>query len=438
MCIRDRRGRGAKAVSRRSLIEIYLPTALLYALIMPAGINFAVGSIVLFPFRLVLIAAIPWLLSRARGGTARAVAADWMILASTAWYFVSMMHNRGFAQGFESGGRESLDLAVAYFIGRTCLRTPDDIRRMLRLAFPGLALVGAVFAAESISHRLLIWPLFPTNAAVYQTVQYRIGLMRAWGPFPHPILGGAFLGWFVALYWSMRERPMLKWIGMAIGLCGLFSLSSGSMLQIILALASIIYIFVSRMLIGRVEWRPLVWSMVALLIAFQLFTEAGAAGMVVKYLTLNPATGYFRLLIWQFGSQSVMDHPFFGIGYEGYTRLSWMKTQSVDNNWLLIAMRFGLPAAITGMIPALYAIWSSARAVHLLPRKDADVALAMTVTLFGAWLVGWTVYYWITALAGYMLLVGGGVSLGLNAELLNKAIRDYIRRYEMQGATAGQ
>ena len=81
--------------------------------------------------------------------------------------------------------------------------------------------------------------------------------------------------------------------------------------------------------------------------------------MLITYLTFNSGTAYWRLHIWNFGSAEVWRNPLFGIGLNDWARPSWMWTASVDNFWLLTAMRYGIPAfllLVAGIAPNLVGI----------------------------------------------------------------------------------
>ncbi|WKL39822.1 O-antigen ligase family protein (plasmid) [Sinorhizobium meliloti] len=66
----------------------------------------------------------------------------------------------------------------------------------------------------------------------------------------------------------------------------------------------------------------------------------------ISHFTFDAQTGWYRLAIWEFGSASVLNHPILGIGLTEYARPSWMGSASVDNFWLLIAIRHGIPAVV--------------------------------------------------------------------------------------------
>ena len=81
----------------------------------------------------------------------------------------------------------------------------------------------------------------------------------------------------------------------------------------------------------------------AAFVVVSMFSNRTPFHVFITYLTFNLEASYNRILIWDFGTAEVMRNPLFGIGYGEFDRPWWMHA-SVDNFWLLIAMRHGLPA----------------------------------------------------------------------------------------------
>jgi hypothetical protein len=92
------------------------------------------------------------------------------------------------------------------------------------------------------------------------------------------------------------------------------------------------------------KWVVLVVAAGSALGIFQLGYPGGFYGFIVDNLTFNPLSGAGRMEILVYGSQTVARHPIFGIGLTGWTDRPWWRPSSVDNFWMVIAMRYGLPA----------------------------------------------------------------------------------------------
>ena len=70
-------------------------------------------------------------------------------------------------------------------------------------------------------------------------------------------------------------------------------------------------------------------------------SNRGPVVLLIETLTFNSGTGWTRIHIWRNGIDDVMRNPIFGIGLNDWTRPFWL-TSSVDNFWLLTAMRYGI------------------------------------------------------------------------------------------------
>src|SRR5690606_11972317 len=118
---------------------------------------------------------------------------------------------------------------------------------------------------------------------------------------------------------------------------------------------------------------------------------------------------FFRLLIWDFGTQSVMNHPWLGVGYGEWDRPAWMPS-SIDMFWLYNAIIYGLPAGLLMLGAFLSALISVGRRRGLDPQLYAYRQGFLTV-MIGLFLVGWTVHFWNATYVLFMFPLGSGMWL---------------------------
>lgn len=131
----------------------------------------------------------------------------------------------------------------------------------------------------------------------------------------------------------------------------------------------------------------------------------------MTYATFSPGTAYWRAAINEFGMNNVWANPFFGLGLNDWVRPEWMHTSSVDNFWLLMAMRYGIPGfvlVLTGYAIALWQVgrWSLGEDQVLLNLRRAWVFTfaCLAFTLF-------TVHVWAEIYALVFFLLGAGIWL---------------------------
>jgi O-antigen ligase len=127
-------------------------------------------------------------------------------------------------------------------------------------------------------------------------------------------------------------------------------------------------------------------------------------------MTFSSHTGWYRLNIWEYGTQSVLNNPVFGIGLNDWERPAWMGGSSVDNFWLLIAMRHGLPSIL--LLGAAVAL----SVLYILRTPIADVLTARMrtgylVTMVGLFLALATVHVWEQVAVLVFFYIGMGAWL---------------------------
>jgi hypothetical protein len=104
-----------------------------------------------------------------------------------------------------------------------------------------------------------------------------------------------------------------------------------------------------------------------------------------------------------------MRHPFLGIGLGDWTRPVWM-SDSMDNFWLLIAMRYGLPAWAMLVALVLGLVVMAARRQGL-PESWRRARHAWAFTLFGIAVAAATVHLWNALFVLFLFLIGAGAWL---------------------------
>lgn len=394
-----------KAFANARLLRL-LPIVLVFYsfLFLPPEVEVTVFGVNLPSYRIALLAmSVPglWmtLQSKARGigacDAAVTIIAFWIMLSFTMIY--------GFESGLVRGAGIMIDTALPYFVARACVKSFDDLRYFLILCLPGVVFAGGVLVLESVTGRLILRPAFAsvfgsidafaggeaTGSLVIQN-EYRIGLMRAYGPFPHPILAGVVMVGFLPLYYfsGLRSWPLLLGIGAA--LAGFFGLSSAAFLALIITSGAII-IYHIKPYFPKLSWWTISALLGVLVWAAHMASKSGIIS-VISRLTLKPGTAEYRLVIWEYGSISVAKNPWFGIGYRQWERLDWMG-ESVDAHFLLLAMRHGLIVPILLLLAIIYGMVRLGLVIPYLDRKDRAFAIGINICMLIFLVVGQTVNY---------------------------------------------
>lgn len=415
---------------RYNLLPVGLCAVAVYLLLLPGQFNFSLGDFKLAPFRVFLIPVALYFSAAVARGQVRLVGADFLILAGVAWIWLASFVVREDALAvIEVGGSHTIDIANAYFLTRLTIRTPRDFRVLLVMIAPGIALIGLIVAQEAITHVRFLQPAASalTGNPAPMRSDTRMGFLRGTASFPHPILAGIVLASFLPLYLLAGIRGGPKFLGLTGALCSIFSLSSAAMLGLVVGGFLCIYNWIS-LRIGNLSWRLFLVGVAILYLFVENTSNRGFYQLLTSYASFSSASGYNRILIWKYGTQNIADNPWFGIGYDDWVRPDWMHSGSFDHFWLILALRFGMPACFLLLGAVLLALINISRRSVSAPHLDAQllrgVAISMAVFALGVN----SVSLWMSALVWFFMLAGITVSLSQMPR---------VERSHQDGAAAG-
>ena len=394
---------GAKTTERPSLL---IPV-FLFTLILPIFIF--IGPLRLTPYRLLLlILVLPMFLAWLSDQRKDKYFSDWMIIFHVAWAGLAMVVVMGPGAALQPTGMLMIETFGAFFLARRLVYNAETYEYMVRWMFRIIAVLLPFALVETLTaenYPLKILGMFgPVDDDVYK--EPRWGFDRVQGPFSHPILFGVFCGSAIGMVAFLgAERGAKVWRMWLVFFTGLWSLSSGPLTGFIIQILTIAYERTTRSITKR-------WNLIGL-VAGAGFVTADALSnrtpfeVFISYFAFNASTAYNRIRIWQFGSASVEERPFFGIGLDGeWERPEWMSS-SVDMFWLVPSMKFGLPAGLSLIAAFLYIAVRICRA----PVTDSRVNACRTglmISLFGLFIAGWTVHYWNATYVLICFLFGSG------------------------------
>lgn len=408
--------RGGFAVPQRkaSTMPVTLAAVLVYLLLIPQQFNIALGGIYLSAFRVFLLGGSLYLLTTALHKNMRFAWPDLMIIMAVAWiWLASYMSSGSVLTALEMGGSHTVDMGLAYFFARATIRTPTDLRRLLVLITPGIFIIGSVIAVESVSRTHILQPIASALTGQPMPISYeiRMGLLRGTASFPHPILAGIVMASFLPIYLMSGLRGWPKVLGVIAASFGVFSMSSAAMLGVVVGGILVAYDWLSER-IANVTWRLFMIVVSMLYITVELTSNSGFYGLLIRYASLNTGSAYNRILIWNYGTENVARHPWFGIGYADWDRPDWMHWSSFDHFWLISALRFGIPAAFFLLAATLIALTMVAKRSWELPFHDSRMlrGIAISLAVFSLGLNSVTL--WMAAQIWFFMLIGLSVTLG--------------------------
>jgi hypothetical protein len=348
----------------------------------------------------------------AKGLAGRIRPADIALLLYCFWCTLSLAVIHGIQVGLQSGGILFIETMGPYLLARCWIRDADAFHSMVSVLFKIVMILlpfGLIELYTGQKPLLAIFGLF-LPAVDVTMMDLRWGLRRVQGPLEHPILFGVFCGSILAmthLVLGYQKSLFQRWLRTGlVAATALLCLSSGPTSALVAQFLLLTWNGVLRSIKSR--WKML-WGVLA---ASYLFISAVSSQSVPAfYIThaplFDPKSAYYRLLIWEYGSATALNHPIFGIGFNEYERPAWM-VPSVDMFWLIHAVMHGIPAAILIMFTFLW----TALTVGLrkgLDARNTAYRTAYLISMAGFFLVGWTVHFWNGTYVLFLFLLGSGV-----------------------------
>ncbi len=413
----------------RPIVALIPLLIVFYAFILaPPETEFSLFGVRFYGYRLgVLLGSIPalWMTIKDTRGFLNRIDMGFAVMMF--WIILSFMVHYGLEQGFIRAVGIVLDYGGSYFVARACIVTPNDLRRFLILMMPGLLYAGIIMAVESVSGQLLIRPMaaslfgnmskYSAGEAVGQLTlmsETRLGLLRAYGPFDHPILGGTIMTGFLPLYYysGLRGWPLIG--GVIASLLGLFSLSSAAFMGVMLMFAAIA-INHALPYIPKMSWWKVIALMSSVLLVLQLSAKNGIVQVIAR-LTFAPETAYYRMAIWEHGILNIKNNPLFGLGYAQWERPIWMVSESIDAHFLLLGVRHGLLVPVVLLAGICFGMIKVGQLMNGFDAQNRRLLLGMNMAVFVYLLIAQTVTFHSAGAVVFMSFVGFLASLQSWAE----------------------
>ncbi|MCX8508008.1 MAG: O-antigen ligase family protein [Rhodobacteraceae bacterium] len=322
----------------------------LAAVLMPVLFN--IGPLALTPMRALLLLAMPYLGVRlVLGHFGKLNAADIFFFLHILWATVAVAVNNP-ANVVQNVGSTAAEFLGGYLVARAYIRTPRQYESLLlSLLLITLALLPLTIP-ELLNGKAIV-PMLIEKLPGLRSVEDvanppRMGLERVQNVFAHPIHYGLYSSIpFISVVYGLRHRLNLFWRVIAaagIAFAVFASLSSGALLALLLQIAVLAWALIFRKV--PVKWLMLLGLFVMLYVAIDLFSNRTPMRVFMSYATFSSQTAYYRAAINEWGWFNVSQNPIFGLGLRDWDRPAYMESGSVDNFWLLNAMRYGIPGVL--------------------------------------------------------------------------------------------
>jgi len=403
----DKAAGGLELAGKRSLIIVYI---FLVSLLLPFKLT--IGPVLIFPYRIVSIVIFfyvfyRWIFYNISGSRIP----DLLVILHAVWVIFALMIVHGFSQAIETSGVYFIEFVTPYLIARILITNADEFHRAYKFLYMIILFLLPFAIYESFTGHYLLLDLLNKIYSSHEIAvwQPRFGLVRAIGVFEHPILYGVFCVFaFSMAFYAMGNAKSLIMAGLRtlpVFMATFFALSAGPLLGLVTQMGLIAWDLGTRWLPNR--WILLIGAIVGSYVFVDILSNRSPIEVLISHVAFQDNSAYNRVLIWVFGTAEVARHPFFGIGLNDWIRPKWM-FPSVDNFWLITAMRYGLPALIflaSAIGILLWKLsWRNFRSVRL-----SNYRKAWVFTLSGLIVAASTVHLWNQVFCLFAFFLGSGV-----------------------------
>ncbi len=419
----ERWARRAGAV-RLSLVLAAIAAA---TLLVPEEASFYLGPLRLPMARAILLVSTPVALARLlrQSGTPsyRFSLSDVLVPLTVGWMVLAVSVTEGPDRAAVSAGSIGVEFLGSYLTARMLLSGPGEavaLGRLIAVLSAGTALT-ALPDPWTHSYTLHNAVEAVTGYHVPYIYDVRNGRFRAAGAMEHPILLGTVCTFGILLTTQLYRG----WRRVALIVCqaagALVAVSSAPLMGLMLGLACLLYRRLTPLWPAR--WRVLIGAAAVAVVCLSLLLP-DPLGFFIGRLTIDPSTGYFRLLEWQIAGNDLMGAPWFGLGLsDDWARPDWMPP-SIDSLWLRSAMSFGIPGSCLIAACLLGACW---RRVDVpwaaLTEEERRLGTTLSILLFLYLFQGFTVHFWGATWILMGLFAGMRAHLGALGSLHPRGVR---------------
>ncbi len=386
------------------------------------------GAFRMSPYRVVLMLTfIPAIVAWLSGKSGKPTAIDYCFLFSSLWAALALFISADFFEIYQTAIIFFMETFGSYLLARVYIANYTQFLKFVKFLAGTLLLLFPFAMIETLGHTNLL--LLALNKVGHSfaiiDIGARMGLYRAQVVFEHPILWGVFassmFGLIVYTLGSGRGIALRGFYTVVAFAATISSVSSGALVS--LAVQIILMTWDKATQGFKNRWRTLSGIAIAMYVTVDLLSNRTPFQVFITYLTFSAQSSYNRVNIWTFGTAEVWRHPFFGIGMGDWERPRFMSA-SMDNFWLVTAVRYGLPSLILlscGIIGLMRRMGKAK-----LPSTAMEGGrLALMTTYVGLIFSGCTVHYWNSMYCWVMFLFG-----------LGHWLLAYPQRGKNEGATA--
>jgi hypothetical protein len=385
---------------------------------------YTIGTTGKYVIGLLFLPAVVHFLNGVSQGRRRTTLADFSIWAMGLWMIAAEIIRTGSLS--MAVGSDVLAFVGSYMVARSFIFGELSLKEFTKAFKITAVVLIALSVLDTLSGRFfinsLVGEIFPEANRQIQQVSdlpvrgdvhrelFGVTVIRAASTFAHPILYGTFCAIASTIFLYLEQRPIRRLLYVAICLGGcILSISSGPLLSIIIAISICCYDYALKR--SSVRWKIL-WAGLATSFAALFLLSNRPFGFLISHFTLDPATGYFRMLIWDNALDYIAMAPLLGNSASAWATNDIL-SDTVDCVWLVLALLYGLPTVGFLLLASLAACIRFGRGfdiglldVHM---RRMRTAFSLVLAMFA--FIGLTVHFWDAIWMFWALCIGIRVSI---------------------------
>lgn len=401
-------------VSRNLTGKLPVPVLLYFAVVMlPVYTN--IGPILMTGLRAYLILMVVPLTFRLLAGKYGPVMwTDILFFAHIGWMSVAIAVNNP-SMVVQNTGSAAVEFLGGYLVARAYIRSRADFIALCRWLGMLVALTLPLALIESQTGHSVLPALLNKLPGVSSIgdfyIEPRMGLQRSKVFLPHPIHYGLFASTAFALtvvgLKNLIPNGRRRLLGGSIGVCVFLSLSSGALLPMVMQIFLISWFALFHRM--NRPWLVLGLLTAAAYIIVDMISNRSALMVFLSYATFSSHNAYWRAQIFEWGMVNVWANPVFGLGFNDWVRPFYMYSGSMDNFWLVMAVRYGIPGFL--LIAAGYMIGLLRVGFRNFANDPvlAQLRRGWMFTFIGLTLTMCTVHIWTTIYSFVFFMFGAGM-----------------------------
>ena len=414
-------GAGSPALSQASASDAAgrggrLPLVVwVYLVAVTLPVAFNVGPLFMTGLRLMLlIVIVPITFRLLMGRYDRLYVTDVLFLVHAAWVSVALFANDP-SRAVQNGGIYAVEFYGGYALARATIRGPDQFGALVRAIALLVIATLPLTLYETFTGRPPLIEVIRSLPGILSVeiinIPKRMGLERVQAVFAHPIHYGLFASsafsiCYVGLATEWGAARRVIYAGLA-GLCCFLALSSGAFLALLMQLFLIGWGMALNGVKGR--WWILIGLSVLAYVVVDLLSDRTPVRVFFSYATFSAHNAYWRGIIFEWGMINVAQNPIFGIGLGDWVRPHFMRSGSMDNFWLVQAVRYGYPGFLTMAAGYLIVMWRMARLDFEGDARLWAYRRGWMFTFVGITFTLCTVHIWTSVFSYIFFLFGAGM-----------------------------